>query len=193
MMVVVVIVMNCSSFLYSIFHMNGDVCIEECAYVRVCAFLSLTFYKIDFRFLLSLLKLTFHIYFRSCECSLYTQTHIHTEVIKSEHLFQYLINLLTLYLFSYLFYCIHHVCVCVRVFSTVNCCLVSLRVCLSPAVITTTTTLSPPQVIVMKRSLGVGYAAVDNPIFFKPNTNMLLGDAKKTCDALLTKLKEQYD
>ncbi|ROT65788.1 putative NAD(P) transhydrogenase, mitochondrial [Penaeus vannamei] len=49
------------------------------------------------------------------------------------------------------------------------------------------------QVIVMKRSLGVGYAAVDNPIFFKENTNMLLGDAKKTCDALLTKLKEHYD
>ncbi|KAG0729165.1 NAD(P) transhydrogenase, mitochondrial [Chionoecetes opilio] len=49
------------------------------------------------------------------------------------------------------------------------------------------------QVIVMKRSLGVGYAAVDNPIFFKPNTNMLLGDAKKTCDALVTKLKAHYD
>ncbi|XP_042213471.1 NAD(P) transhydrogenase, mitochondrial-like [Homarus americanus] len=49
------------------------------------------------------------------------------------------------------------------------------------------------QVVVMKRSLGVGYAAVDNPIFFKTNTNMLLGDAKKTCDALLTKLKEHYD
>uniref|UniRef100_H2ZIS3 NAD(P) transhydrogenase, mitochondrial n=1 Tax=Ciona savignyi TaxID=51511 RepID=H2ZIS3_CIOSA len=40
------------------------------------------------------------------------------------------------------------------------------------------------QVIVMKRSLGVGYAAVDNPVFYKPNTAMLLGDAKKTCDAL---------
>lgn len=49
------------------------------------------------------------------------------------------------------------------------------------------------QVVVMKRSLGVGYAAVDNPIFFKPNTNMLLGDAKKTCDALLVKLKEHYE
>ena len=45
----------------------------------------------------------------------------------------------------------------------------------------------------MKRSLGVGYAAVDNPIFFKPNTNMLLGDAKKTCDALVVKLKDHYD
>ncbi|XP_063817879.1 NAD(P) transhydrogenase, mitochondrial [Pseudophryne corroboree] len=46
------------------------------------------------------------------------------------------------------------------------------------------------QVIVMKRSLGVGYAAVDNPIFYKPNTNMLLGDAKKTCDALQSKVRE---
>uniref|UniRef100_A0A8C9S1V7 NAD(P) transhydrogenase, mitochondrial n=1 Tax=Scleropages formosus TaxID=113540 RepID=A0A8C9S1V7_SCLFO len=43
------------------------------------------------------------------------------------------------------------------------------------------------QVVVMKRSLGVGYAAVDNPIFYKPNTAMLLGDAKKTCDALQAK------
>ncbi|KAF5296285.1 hypothetical protein FQR65_LT10281 [Abscondita terminalis] len=45
------------------------------------------------------------------------------------------------------------------------------------------------QVIVMKRSLGVGYAAVDNPVFYKPNTAMLLGDAKKTCDNLLMKVK----
>jgi len=47
-------------------------------------------------------------------------------------------------------------------------------------------------VIVMKRTLGVGYAAVDNPIFFKENTSMLLGDAKKSCDALLNKVKEHY-
>ena len=60
--------------------------------------------------------------------------------------------------------------------------------------------LSPPmmqvwngkQTIVMKRSLGVGYAAVDNPVFYKDNTSMLLGDAKKTCDALLVKVKEAY-
>ncbi|KAK4879614.1 hypothetical protein RN001_007760 [Aquatica leii] len=45
------------------------------------------------------------------------------------------------------------------------------------------------QVIVMKRSLGVGYAAVDNPVFYKPNTAMLLGDAKKTCDQLLSRVK----
>ncbi|XP_002738525.1 NAD(P) transhydrogenase, mitochondrial-like [Saccoglossus kowalevskii] len=49
------------------------------------------------------------------------------------------------------------------------------------------------QVIVMKRTLGVGYAAVDNPIFYKPNTAMLLGDAKKTCDALLAKVTEQQE
>ncbi|RWS16102.1 NAD(P) transhydrogenase-like protein [Dinothrombium tinctorium] len=49
------------------------------------------------------------------------------------------------------------------------------------------------QVIVMKRSLGVGYAAVDNPVFYKPNTAMLLGDAKKTCDTLLAKVKELYN
>merc|ERR1712165_19790 len=48
------------------------------------------------------------------------------------------------------------------------------------------------QVVVMKRSLGVGYAAVDNPIFFNPNTAMLLGDAKKSCDGLLTGLKGHY-
>merc|ERR1712045_13140 len=48
------------------------------------------------------------------------------------------------------------------------------------------------QVVVMKRSLGVGYAAVDNPIFFNQNTAMLLGDAKKTCDGLVNKVKEHY-
>jgi len=48
------------------------------------------------------------------------------------------------------------------------------------------------QSVVMKRSLGVGYAAVDNPIFFNENNAMLLGDAKKSCDSLLAGLKEHY-
>ena len=52
--------------------------------------------------------------------------------------------------------------------------------------------LSLFQVIVMKRTLGVGYVAVDNPIFYKPNTSMLLGDAKKTCDNLQSKIREAY-
>jgi len=48
------------------------------------------------------------------------------------------------------------------------------------------------QSVVMKRSLGVGYAAVDNPIFFNENNAMLLGDAKKSCDGLLSGLKTHY-
>ncbi|KAJ1363575.1 Protein N-methyltransferase nnt1 [Parelaphostrongylus tenuis] len=45
------------------------------------------------------------------------------------------------------------------------------------------------KVVIMKRTLGVGYAAVDNPVFFNENTAMLLGDAKKMCDQLLTSLQ----
>ena len=40
------------------------------------------------------------------------------------------------------------------------------------------------QVIVMKRSLATGYADIENPLFFKPNTLMLLGNAKETCEQL---------
>lgn len=45
------------------------------------------------------------------------------------------------------------------------------------------------QVVVLKRTMGVGYAAVDNPIFFDDNTSMLLGDAKHNCDKLLQNVK----
>ena len=44
----------------------------------------------------------------------------------------------------------------------------------------------------MKRTMGTGYADVDNPVFYKENTSMLLGDAKSTCDALLAKINEHY-
>merc|ERR1719482_1835224 len=44
------------------------------------------------------------------------------------------------------------------------------------------------QVIVMKRSMGAGYAGAENPVFFKDNTDMLLGDAKKTLDEIRSKL-----
>ena len=45
------------------------------------------------------------------------------------------------------------------------------------------------QVIVMKRSLAAGYAGVDNPVFLKDNTDMLLGDAKDTCEKLAAGIK----
>jgi len=48
------------------------------------------------------------------------------------------------------------------------------------------------EIVVMKRSLGVGYAAVDNPVFFKDNTYMLLGDAKKTLEELKILVAAKY-
>ncbi len=44
-------------------------------------------------------------------------------------------------------------------------------------------------VIVFKRSMGnAGYAGVQNPLFFKENTQMLLGDAKKSVDDIVSYL-----
>ncbi|MDJ0714995.1 MAG: NAD(P)(+) transhydrogenase (Re/Si-specific) subunit beta [Prochloraceae cyanobacterium] len=45
-------------------------------------------------------------------------------------------------------------------------------------------------VVVFKRSLGSGYAGVGNPLFFKENTLMLFGDAKKNVGAVLRELTE---
>merc|ERR1711970_146134 len=46
------------------------------------------------------------------------------------------------------------------------------------------------QSVVMKRSLAAGYAGVDNPVFLKDNTDMLLGDAKATLDKLNAMMPE---
>lgn len=45
--------------------------------------------------------------------------------------------------------------------------------------------------IVMKRSMASGYAGVDNPLFFKENTRMLFGDAKKVLEQVVVSIKER--
>jgi NAD(P) transhydrogenase subunit beta len=44
-------------------------------------------------------------------------------------------------------------------------------------------------VIILKRSMAVGYAGIDNPLFYRDNSRMLFGDAKDSVDQLLQQLK----
>jgi NAD(P) transhydrogenase subunit beta len=44
------------------------------------------------------------------------------------------------------------------------------------------------QVFVSKRGQGTGYSGIENPLFYKENTRMFYGDAKKSLDELLTRI-----
>ena len=48
-------------------------------------------------------------------------------------------------------------------------------------------------VIVNKRTMGSGYAAVDNPVFFKENTDMFLGDANSAMSDLRDGIRAHYE
>ena len=43
-------------------------------------------------------------------------------------------------------------------------------------------------VVALKRSMAAGYSGVENPLYFKENTNMLFGDAKDTLSAVFQNL-----
>ena len=47
-------------------------------------------------------------------------------------------------------------------------------------------------VIVNKRTMGTGYADIDNPLFFKENTMMLLGGGKDVCEKLRNHVESHY-
>ncbi len=45
-------------------------------------------------------------------------------------------------------------------------------------------------VVVLKRGRGRGFAGIENPLFFKPNTGMLFGDAKQSLSKLAQAMQE---
>jgi NAD(P) transhydrogenase subunit beta len=49
--------------------------------------------------------------------------------------------------------------------------------------------LDAKNVIVMKRSMGKGYAGIENELFFHPKNRMLFGDAKDSLEKLISEVK----
>ena len=45
-------------------------------------------------------------------------------------------------------------------------------------------------ILFLKRSIGTGYAGIDNELFYASNTMMLLGDAKKTTEDIIKAMHE---
>ena len=45
-------------------------------------------------------------------------------------------------------------------------------------------------VVVMKRGRGMGYAGIQNELYFEDNTQMLFGDAKKSLQSVIAAVKE---
>lgn len=46
--------------------------------------------------------------------------------------------------------------------------------------------------IINKRTMGTGYADIDNPLFYKPNSSMLLGSAKDVSEKLRSQIEAHY-
>ncbi len=46
-------------------------------------------------------------------------------------------------------------------------------------------------VVVLKRGMAAGYAGVENPLFHLENTRMLFGDARKSMEALVAKVRDE--
>jgi len=44
-------------------------------------------------------------------------------------------------------------------------------------------------VVVLKRSMGTGFAGIENALFHDPRTQMYFGDAKKSLAALVSELR----